>query len=164
MLYRVQQFLQAIIPPKISSEELDWIHKKLPSSAQPLFYAQALPDQRHALDVAFDLNSLPHTFVSENLLIAALLHDCGKSRSPLKVWERIYIVLAQQAPQRIWNALLRGPSFLSSPLQVAKNHPRWGAEMAYKAGLDPEVVELIKFHHHPNYPAGRILFEADNRH
>jgi hypothetical protein len=162
MFYRAQQFFQAILPKKIRLEEFDWVHKILPSSALPLFFAQSLPDQRHALDVALDINSSNRS--SHNLLIAALLHDCGKSRNPLKTWERIYIVLAQQAPRKVWNFLLHSTSFLSSPLLTAENHPAWGSEFAHKAGLDPEIVELIRLHHCPKTSTGRILYEADNRH
>lgn len=164
MLYRVHQFLQALVPQKLRPAEVDWIQNLLPPKAIPLFFAQTLADQRHALDVTLDLSSLPPYSSSRNLLIAALLHDCGKSRHPLKIWERVYIVLAQKLPKNLWNALLHFPSFLANPLQVAENHPLWGAELAHQAGLDPEIVELIRNHHCPQSPEERLLNRVDNRH
>lgn len=161
MLYRIRQFRHAIFP-KIKSEELQWAISLLPSCSVPLFKAQSPPEQRHALDVALDLwgsgVKTPH------LLIAALLHDCGKTKYPLKVWERITIVLLQKAPQRIWNYLLHSSSLFSAPLRTAQEHPHWGAEMASEIGLDPLVVELIREHHTPSSQEGYLLSAADNRH
>lgn len=161
MIYRIRQFWQAL-NPRVSNQELQWALDILPTSAIPLFLDQSLTEQRHALDVALDLWSTAPK--NHNLLIAALLHDCGKSRNTLKVWERIYIVLLQRAPRKVWNALLVAYPFLSSPLRTAQDHPTWGAELVRNKGLDREIVELIHDHHFPMTWEGRLLYEADNRH
>jgi len=160
MIYRIRQFWQALMP-KISSKELNWALDILPSPAIPLFLAQSLAEQRHALDVTLDLWSASR---NPNLLIAALLHDCGKSKNPLNVWERIYIVLLQRAPRKAWDFFLRCSPFFSSPLYTAEKHPTWGAELALNIGLDVEIVELILHHHSPKTREGLLLYEADNRH
>lgn len=161
MIYRIRQFWQALLP-KISSQELQWAFDILPAPTIPLFLGQSLTEQRHALDVTLDLWSAELN--NHNLLIAALLHDCGKSKNPLKVWERIYIVLLQRAPRKTWDFLLGSYPFLSSPLRTAQDHPKWGAELALNYGLDVEIVELIQHHHFPRTWEGRQLYEADNRH
>lgn len=161
MFYRVRQFWHAIYP-KIKPEELEWAMSLLPSRSVPIFMAQSLPEQRHALDVAFDLWSsgvrTPH------LLTAALLHDCGKTKYSLNVWERITIVLLQKAPRRVWNSLLHSSSLFSAPLRTAQEHPQWGAVIASEIGLDPQIIELIREHHTPCSQEGYLLYAADNRH
>lgn len=161
MFYRIRQFRHAI-HPKFKIEELDWAKSILPPNAMQLFLSQPLPEQRHALDVALDLWT---SGIRDNhLLIAALLHDCGKGKNPLKVWERIIIVLLQKLPLPVWNNLLQTQSPFSGPLRTAQEHPQWSAEMAAAIGLSPQVVELISQHHNPNNHEGYILFAADNRH
>lgn len=160
MLYRVHQFWQAL-HPTIKKEELEWALSLLPACAVPLFKSQPLPEQRHALDVALDL--WDSSIQDSHLLIAALLHDCGKCRHPLKVWERIFIVLLQKAPSQLWNALASSQSSISILLQTAEEHPHWGAIKALEIGLDPEIAKLIREHHNPNSEAGYLLYLADNR-
>ncbi|HHY26850.1 MAG TPA: HD domain-containing protein [Desulfitobacterium dehalogenans] len=161
MFYRVHQFWKAI-HPIIREEELEWAISLLPPHSLPLFQAQPLPEQRHALDVALDLwdSGIRDSY----LLIAALLHDCGKTRYPLKVWERITIVLLQKGPRKIWNTLISSHFPISAPLRAAEAHPAWGAEMALEIGLDPHIVELIGEHHTPHSQEGYLLYLADNRH
>ena len=161
MIYRIRQFWYALWP-KIDNNELLWAQSILPASAFSLFINQSMPEKRHALDVARDL-FLSHP-KDKHLLVAALLHDCGKSQNTLKLWERIYIVLLQKASSKTWNLLLHSHSVLSSPLRTAQEHPVWGAKMARNAGLNEEVVQLILNHHNPQTSVGQLLFEADNRH
>ncbi|AGA69606.1 putative domain HDIG-containing protein [Desulfitobacterium dichloroeliminans LMG P-21439] len=161
MLYRVRQFYNTIYP-KINTEELEWALKLLPPCSVPLFKSQPLPEQRHALDVALDLCA--SGIHNSHLLAAALLHDCGKAKHPLKVWERVAIVLLQKLPRQIWDHLLSCHSPLSLSLRTAQEHPSWGAEMAQEFGLDLHIIELIREHHDPRSKEGRLLYEADNRH
>jgi HD-like signal output (HDOD) protein len=160
MIYRIHQFYQAL-RPKIGSEELQWAFDLLPPPAIQLFLRQSLAEQRHALDVALDLWSGSK---DRNLIIAALLHDCGKIKSPLNLLARIYIVVLQRTPRKTWDFLLHSYPFFSSPLLTAQEHPAWGAELALELGLDSEIVELILNHHFPKTQKGRLLYVADNRH
>ncbi len=161
MFYRIHQFWQAI-HPIITEDELAWVISLLPAPSLALFQGQPLPEQRHALDVAQDLWS--SGIRDSHLLIAALLHDCGKTRYPLQLWERVAIVLLQKAPRKIWHTLSHSSLPLAASLQAADAHPLWGAEMASHLGLDPRIVELIREHHTPHSQEGYLLYQADNRH
>jgi putative nucleotidyltransferase with HDIG domain len=161
MLYRMRQFWQAL-HPVIQQKELEWAYNILPVYSLSLFTSQPLPEQRHALDVALDL--WQGGVRDSQLLIAALLHDCGKTKAPLKIWERVFIVLLQKAPAKVWYLLTESDKPFLAFLHTAVKHPEWGAEMASSVGLEPEIVELIREHHSPKSEKGKLLYEADNRH
>lgn len=169
MFYRTQQFYYGLFP-RITSKDLILVQAYLPETAISLFTAQLPADQRHGLDVALDLlqnNPASLSLSQRNQLIqAALLHDCGKTLYPLKLWQRVYVVLAAHLPQLIWDYLKSFSSVqsLSRPLELAKKHPEWGAELSAQAGLEEEVVQLIRFHHTPKSEVGKLLYLADNRH
>jgi hypothetical protein len=82
-----------------------------------------------------------------DLLTAALLHDAGKVRARLSVWERVVIVLGKKlfaGHVKGWGeGEARG---LRRPFVVAAQHAAWGAELALAAGASPRTVELIRRH------------------
>lgn len=166
MYYRVHQFAQAFCP-HINSSEIKWAVDNLSPEASSLFLKQSRPEQRHALDVAKSLMNHQHDFTTsdfQNLLTAALLHDCGKSVVSMRLWQRVFIVLMQKMPPTIWSRLEQGSTFLALPLKIATKHAIWGEHLARKAGLNPAVCRLIREHHSPQTNLGRILERADNAH
>lgn len=166
MFYRVHQFIQAIFP-HLDPSEIAWALDNLPPEASSLFLRQSRTEQRHALDVAQGLmNEINDLTVSnfQNLLVAALLHDCGKSMVSIRLWHRVFIVLMQKMPHSLWSRLERSNSVFTAPLKTASQHALWGANLAKKAGLDPVICLLIHEHHSPNTELGRILERADNAH
>jgi len=166
MYYRVNQFTHAFFP-RIDSSEIKWAVNNLSPQACSLFFKQSQPEQRHALDVAKSLINYQHDFTQadfQNLLTAALLHDCGKSVVSIRLWQRVFIVLMQKMPRPIWSYFEQGPAFLALPLKIATKHAIWGEALARKAGLDPNICHLIREHHTPQTDLGRILERADNAH
>ncbi len=95
-----------------------------------------------------------------DLLTAALLHDVGKSLYPLRLWERVWGVIAHTiipAQARRWGQMPveDGADYNGQPdwastwhraLIIADNHPAWGAEMASQAGASEVTVRLIRYH------------------
>lgn len=166
MFYRVHQFTQAFFP-RIESEEYNWAFKILSPEAILLFKKQSRPEQRHALDVAKSLLNMKYNltdFDLQNLLIAALLHDCGKSLINLRLWQRVYIVLMQKMPQTLWMLFENGPACLAQPLKISALHPKWGEQLAQEAALNPQICCLIREHHNPHTELGRLLAKSDNEH
>jgi hypothetical protein len=90
-----------------------------------------------------------------DLLRAALLHDAGKIRCPLQLWERTWIVLGKAfLPDlaRKWGAAPADGEkvpVLRRPFIVSEQHPAWGAELALQAGLSPRAADLIRRHQSP---------------
>ena len=85
---------------------------------------------------------------------AALLHDCGKSVRPYRVWERVGAGLVP-GPLARWLAL--------GPLWVRGHHPELGARLLERVGARPRVVELVRRHHRPSADReARLLHRYDD--
>ncbi len=146
--YRVQQFLNAITAAP-TLQECQEVKSFLPAALMDLFSAMQPGEQAHSLRI---YHSLRENGVQDpDLLTAALLHDVGKNRLPLRPWERAYIVLANSlAPNLVetWgrSAFQEGLPFWRRPFVVAVQHPEWGAQMTQQAGASILSVDLIRYH------------------
>lgn len=129
------------------------------SSAQMALFEQMHPaDQRHGLDVLGALRGGGHT--QPELLLAGLLHDCGKGRA-LHVWHRVGWSLGERYGARIERGLERLPGF-RTPFATMRDHAARSAELAAAAGCSPVTVELIRNQAEPTDPVlGRALLVAD---
>jgi putative nucleotidyltransferase with HDIG domain len=83
----------------------------------------------------------------KDLLVAALLHDVGKTAYPLHLWERVWIVIAKAIlPAKSIEWGQAEPRGWKRPFVVAEQHPNWGAKMAADVGVSPTAVNLIRRH------------------
>lgn len=114
-----------------------------------LFRCMARSEQLHSLAV---LDSA-HADDSSALAMAALLHDVGKSRYPLRLWQRTLPVLVGALSQKLVMRLsARDPKAAwSRGFVVYLHHPEWGAQMVASAGAPEDVVWLVR--HHADNPA-----------
>ncbi len=120
----------------------------LTPSQQQLFRQFTLSDQWHSYRVATMLQEAGHTH--HDLLVAALLHDIGKTKAPLSVFERSWIVLVQWfLPNRVEQWGGGEPVGWKRPFVVKMQHPEWSAQMAVQAGSTPLAVSLIRRHQDP---------------
>lgn len=147
-LYRVRQFGR-LLTRRLSGEQLAQVESWLTPPLFELFCRLTPSEQYHAYRVRQTLAADGQT--NPDLLAAALLHDVGKSKMPLAIWERVLIVLGFRfAPSRAYQwglAAGRGSiSWWARPFAVAVHHPQWGAEMVKAAGGTALAVELIRRH------------------
>lgn len=166
MFYRVHQFIRAVFP-HLDPSDINWAINHLSPEASELFLQQSPIEQRHAIDVAESIIKAKHplTFYEfQNLITAALLHDCGKSIASIRLWHRVFIVLMLKMPRFFRLSIERGHSVLAFPLKIDTRHALWGGYLAQKAGLNSDVCLLIREHHTPTTALGRILERADNKH
>jgi hypothetical protein len=151
VFYRTRQFWQALNATP-TRQDLEQVRSFLSPSLMKLFASMKPNEQAHSLAVFYKL--IDQGEKQPDLLTAALLHDVGKSRFPLQVWERVLIVLGSAIfPGQIqhWGGSVAGQQgrlswFLKKPFHVAEGHPQWGAQMAEQAGASPLTVTLIRRH------------------
>lgn len=144
LFYRVRQFWNTVTANP-SQELLDETAEVLSPQLLQLFQRMQPAEQKHSLNVYKKLCTAGET--NRDLLIAALLHDVGKIKFPLHVWERVEIVLLKKlAPGKAaaWGTLQ--PVGWRKPFAVALKHPDWGADLAEQAGASPLTVSLIRRH------------------
>ncbi len=123
-----------------------------------LFRAMHPADQRHGLDVVAALRSDGHA--QPELLLAGLLHDCGKGRG-LHVWHRVGWSLGERYGARVERGLSGLPTFRSA-FATLRDHAARSADMAAAAGCSAATVDLIRDQAEPTDPVlGRALLLAD---
>lgn len=117
----------------------------LTPSLMALFLRMDPGEQAHSLSVYQKLKREGE--IHDSLQVAALLHDVGKSRYPLRIWERVLIVLMKAFLPAVVHSWGQGePTGWRRPFAVAEQHPKWGAQMAAEAGASPLVVSIIRRH------------------
>lgn len=122
-----------------------------------LFDRMHRADRRHGLDVVASLRASGVT--DRDVLVAGLLHDCGKGRTG--VWPRVAHALAQAYGPVVRRTAVRLPG-MSPALDRLERHPQHSAELAAAAGCSVRTVELIRWQEQPRDPEfGRLLKLAD---
>ncbi len=148
MLYRVRQFWQALTEQPLTAAQFAPARRVLSASQLALFTRLQVSEQHHALRVLALIEAQGET--TPDLLAAAVLHDIGKIRHPLRLWERVVIVLGRRffptAAHRWGQAAPRG---LKRPFVVAHWHPHWGATLVKDAGASVELIQLVALHQAP---------------
>lgn len=150
ILYRTRQFWAALSAAP-AGKDLDLAAQTLSREQFALFRRMQPSEQAHSLEVLQGL--LRQEPIERELAAAALLHDVGKIRFPLRTWERVLIVIAQSALPRqakAWGAA--EPDGWKRPFVVAEKHPDWGADLAEQAGLGTRGVEVIRRHQRKLFP------------
>ena len=139
----------------------------LSGAEMALFESLQPSEQGHSLEVFKCLVESGEN--DHDLLVAALLHDVGKSRYPLRLWERVVIVLFKHfmpAKAKAWGN--GAPLGWKRPFVVSEQHAAWGAEMIEQAGCSELSVNLVRRHQQALFPVGdpqqlsyedRLLFQ-----
>lgn len=150
ILYRTRQLWQ-ILRLAPTQSELEGARSVLAPALFEIFTRMSPGEQSHSLRVYSRLveNGEDHP----DLMAAALLHDCGKTLYPLKLWERAWIVIGKALLPRLslnWSQgelhELQRLAFWKRPFVVAERHPGWGADLASRAGASKQAVALIRRH------------------
>ncbi len=150
LCYRARQFWQAL-KSRPSPGAIAKAEAVLSPPLMALFTGMQPSEQVHAFKVLEALQAQGETDL--DLLAAALLHDAGKQRCPLRLWERVAIVLVQAASPALLQRLGEQPAAdcpgWRKGFIVAAQHAEWGAEMVRQAGISPLAAALIRRHQLP---------------
>jgi putative nucleotidyltransferase with HDIG domain len=148
-LYRTRQFWLAWRAQSLTEADSAPAHSILTADQLEMFLRLQPSEQIHALRVLQTIQAQGEN--DPNLQTAALLHDVGKARAPLKIWERVVIVLGKGLFPKWYKIWGEGqPQGWKRPFVVAEQHAAWGAEMASKVGTSPLAVSLIRRHQSPD--------------
>ncbi|MAU01709.1 MAG: hypothetical protein CL608_31610 [Anaerolineaceae bacterium] len=149
--YRLWQFWQIVTAVPLEPAAREEIAAVLSPRELALFERFALNDQWHSYRVMKMLREAGHDHPA--LLIAALLHDVGKTKLPLSIWERSLIVLASILLPRQTAVWGQGEAVgWKRPFVVKMQHPAWSAEMVTAVDSDPLAIVLIQRHQDPIAP------------
>jgi len=145
--HRVAQFLRAAFARPAAGEGA-LVEQHLPPPLRPAFTRLSRAEQAHALATLRTLLRRGQT--DPDLLVAALVHDLGKSRAPLRLMERVLVVLAQSCLPRQAARWGQGePHGWRRAFVVAAQHAAWGEALVLEAGGSPRLAEIVRRHHDP---------------
>lgn len=131
----------------------DWAARFLRDGEWRVFLGMDPRDREHAVRVAGKLLA-ERPGAHEELVAAALLHDCGKSVRRYRLWERVLagLIPYRAAPRVPWGAA-----------RVRARHPELGARLVREAGGRERVAWLIERHHAPTGdPDAALLHRLDD--
>ncbi|NDJ52406.1 MAG: HD domain-containing protein [Chloroflexi bacterium] len=125
------------------------IEQTLGAAALVALFERMRPSERlHGLRVMQTLKAAGYDH--PDLMVAALLHDVGKSRYGLNLLDRVIIVILR----RLWPAWAKkaaqgSPNGWRRALVISEQHPIWSAEDLKEAGASPLAVRLARCHANP---------------
>jgi putative nucleotidyltransferase with HDIG domain len=167
LVYRSRQFWKAIRTDS-SREDMEQVSAVLTPSQYELFQQMHKSEQAHSLRVLRKLKDQGEQ--NADLQTAALLHDVGKIRLPLQLWERVLVVLVRALCAdcvKKWGSVDERVSLEElgwhKAFVVAEKHPVWGAELAAQVGASEVAVALIARHQEQLPPMGDNKVSVEDR-
>ena len=135
---RIRQFAR-YATGRVSAADRKTLAARVTPAQLALFDQMHRADQRHGLEVVAALRAAGHS--DPDLLLAGLLHDCGKGRD-LRLWHRVAWALADRHP-RLQPLFMRLPTFTTAFATMAA-HVERSAELALGAGCTERTADLIR--------------------
>lgn len=165
----VRRFGASLRPGGPAPADEAWARGLLTEDERRLWAAMSGPDRRHAVAVARHVEDRLGPDRPDTVLVAALLHDVGKTVAGLGTYGRVVATLsgavAGEDTARLW-ASGRG---LTRRVGLYLDYRELGVDLLELAGSDPMVIAWSREHHDPperwsiDPELGAVLAEADDR-
>ena len=153
-LYRTRQVFHALWP-HVPEEDLEDARLLMSPAEERLFASMERRDQRHALEVMRRLRE--HTD-KRDMLIAALLHDCGKGAVP--VWLRVLHVAAPRVGRIVGKE--GAPGWRGAAYRL-HHHVELSTKLVQDAGSTDATVRLVAGKPREDEAwMARLLYQADD--
>lgn len=145
-----RRFAGSLRPGPPPTREEIWARRLLNPAEIGIWDRMSNPDRRHAVTVARAVAARTGGEAPPEVLVAALLHDCGKVVSGFGTMARVGATL-------VWAVVDDGRAtrWLDSRVVVKRRlgqyrrHPELGSVLAESAGSHPLVVAWAAEHHQP---------------
>ena len=143
---RFQQGLGALLAGA-RPVDLSLARRHLTAREFAAFQQMARAEQLHSLEVLRDILAQDEAAPSA-LAVAALLHDVGKSRCHLALWQKTASVLVKAFWPGLAVRLGRGESihFWRAPFTLHEHHPKWSGDILRACGSDCAAIWLAEHH------------------
>ncbi len=168
-IHRLRQGLRALFA-FARPVDLDLAARYLTPEQVALFQRMRRGERLHSLNVLRALLAQGDT--PPDLAVAALLHDVGKSRYPLALWQKSIAVLVRAFNPALFERLSRGDPrrWWQRPYAVYVQHPAWSAELLAQTYASDTALWLVAHHadaaerwrDHDLYPLLQRLQTADD--
>lgn len=164
-----RRFFGSIRPGAPPETDVQWALGLLSPAEQPLFARMSNPDRRHAIRVARAADAgLPEGIERRHeALVAALLHDVGKTVAGLGTYGRVIATLSGAVGGADLAELWQDTTGYTRKVGLYLRYPELGAELLAVAGSKPWVIAWSREHHNPEADwtlppeIGRVLVAAD---
>jgi hypothetical protein len=168
-VYRISQALRALVAFS-QPVDYDLAAEYLSPDLMALFSRMRRSEQLHGLNVLRSVLLQGQT--PRDLAVGALLHDVGKTRYTVRIWQKTIAVVVETLAPRLFERLSRSDParFWLRPFVVKVQHPAWSAEMLSQAGASDTAVWLVAHHQedasqwaaHPYHSLLQRLQRADD--
>jgi len=143
---RIKQGLRALFAFAYPVD-LDLVRETLNDAEYELFIQLSRSEQLHSIRVLRDVLAQESDTPSE-LAQAALLHDIGKVRYRLAIWQKTIAVLVKAFSPQTEAKMIADDTltFWRAPFVVRHYHPVWGGQLLIETNSHPTTIWLTTHH------------------
>lgn len=145
VVYRVKQFIWGFTS-FLKNIDYEYVNEFLNEDEIKIFNKLKHNDRHHCIRVCKDSIKMKEDFNIDvdkyKLGKAALLHDVGKSKTPLSLFEKSVVVLLDKAT----SGKIKKYDKIKQ-IDIYYNHPKIGLEVLKNFEYDKELLQVVRYHH-----------------